>query len=105
MLPGESEVGNFILGFIIGLFSFLIYFSIRAMKSGPWDTSNLLNPVRAISFMAAHADVVPFLRNTKEPDDAPFKKKYPFWYAPHDEFKEIVTVVGEPDYEVGEKNP
>lgn len=91
----------FILGFIIGLFAFLIYFSIRAMRSGHWDSSNLLNPVRALSFMAAHADIIPYLRNTREPDSAPFKKKYPFWYAPHDEFKEVVNTAGEPDYEVG----
>lgn len=94
---------SFILGFILGLFSFLTYFSIRAMRSGTWDTSNLLNPIRAISFMAAHADVVPFLRNIKEPNGAPFKKKFPFWYAPHDEFKEVVTVVGNPDYEINTK--
>ncbi len=89
---------DFIYGFFTGLFAFLIYFTIRAMKSGHFDKSNLLNPVRAISFMAAHADVIPYLRNTREPDDAPFKKKYPFWYARYDEFKEIVTTVGEPDY-------
>ena len=95
---------SFLLGFILGLFSFLAYFSYRAMTSSTWDSSNLLNPIRAISFMAAHANVIPYLRNTVEPDSAPFKKKYPFWYAPHDEFKEVVTVTGEPDYEVGDED-
>ncbi len=68
------------------------------MKSGHFDKSNLLNPVRVISFMAAHADVIPYLKNTDVPDTAPLKKQFPFWYTRYDEFKEVVMTSGEPDY-------
>ncbi len=90
-------LGGFIFG--LGLLSFLIYFTIRCFKSGGFDKSNLHNPVRVISFLATHANIIPHLLNTLEPDDAPIRKRFVFWYVGYDENKEVVQTVGEPDFQ------
>jgi hypothetical protein len=81
---------SFILGFILGFFTFIAYLSFRALRSSSWDSSNLFNVLRVIAFLATHPRVFPYLRDTTVPDSGSFKNKYPFWYLPYDEFKKVV---------------
>jgi hypothetical protein len=81
---------TFLLGFTIGLFSFIGYVAFRALRYGSWDSSNLFNVLRAIAFFATHPEVFPYLMDTRQDDP---RKAYPFWYLPHDEFKEVVETV------------
>lgn len=94
---------TFILGFIFGLFTFIGYLAFRALRSGHWDDSNLLNVLRLISFVATHPEVFPYLVDSRKlSDDAAQwltgdRELWPFWYLPHDEFKEVVTTIPDKD--------
>jgi len=81
---------NFLFGLFVGLFIFIGYVAYRALRSGHWDNSNLLNVLRAISFLATHPEVFPYLIDPRETEP---KKHRPFWYLPHDEFKEVVETI------------
>jgi hypothetical protein len=91
----------FLIGLGIGLFLFIGYLSYRALRSGHWDTSNLLNVLRLISFVATHPEVFPYLVDSRLLSQPPFEverrgkntKMWPFWYLPHDEFKEVVKTI------------
>lgn len=86
---------SFLLGLFVGLFLFIGYVAYRALRSGHWDSSNLLNVLRAISYFATHPDVFPYLIDSRLIRFDNFmgktlKELRPFWYLPHDEFKDIV---------------
>ena len=92
---------EFLLGWLIGLVTFIGFVAFRALRSGHWDASNLLNVLRALSFYATHPEVFPYLVDRRmvvityaEPDE---KKWRPFWYLPHDEFKEVVKTIPDKD--------
>jgi len=89
----------FTLGFFLGLFVFIGYVAFRALRSASWDSSNLLNVLRALSFFATHPETFPYLidyrkLNALGPEwtyqGSNRKKVFVFWYLPHDEFKEVV---------------
>jgi len=88
-------MSSFFVGYGLGFFSFIALVAFRALRSGHWDASNLMNVLRVIAFIATHPEVFPYLMNTSLPKDAPFKERYPFWYLPFDEFKEIVNTIPE----------
>lgn len=84
------------LGFGIGLFSFIGFVAWRALRSGHWDSSNLMNVLRLIAFVATHPEVFPYLIDARTGE-------YPFWYLPHDEFKDVVKTVGVKSNEQAER--
>ncbi len=83
--------------FTLGLLSFIIFFSIRCIRSGEFDFSNWGNPLRVLTFIATHADIIPYLRNIQVKESASFKKKFPFWFTKYDEHKDILANVPKPD--------
>lgn len=84
---------GFLLGLVLGLLVFVVYFVMRALRSGGWDASNILNALRALSFLAAHPGVFPHLVDERVGIDGDPKRRRPFWYLPHDEFKGVVETV------------
>jgi len=77
---------SFILGFILGVFFFIAFVTYRALRSGHWDNSNIFNVLRLIGFVAVHPEDFPYMVDIRT-------GKKPFWYLPHDEFKEVVKTV------------
>ena len=93
------NIGDFCTGFFTGFFFFIGFVTFRALRSGHWDTSNIMNVLRLIAFVAVHPEVFPYLIDFRElnilgPDwkyaGSNWKKVFRFWYLKRDEFKDIV---------------
>ena len=96
---------GFLAGFLLGLVTFIGYVAWRALRSGHWDSSNLLNVLRALSFFATHPEVFPYLVHSQHcavkvqwdhvdfVDPENYNRFRPFWYLPLDEFKDVVSTV------------
>lgn len=78
---------TFILGFLLGLFSFLAYFIWRMLRSDGWDDSNVTNAVRLLIHVALHPE--DFGRMWYVDEDG-YADARPFWYVGHDELSEVV---------------
>lgn len=89
---------NFILGFLLGILTFVGYGAFRALRSDGWDNSNLLNWLRVLSHVFIHPEDLGecvilsgtqhlWLRNDASPDRKIFR---PFWYVSGDEFRNVV---------------
>lgn len=95
MQSAIAATGWFIAGVIVGLFLFIGYVALRALRSEGWDDSNLLNVLRLISHVAAHPGdfakmyyLTPMQRfNMFVRDEIP---RRPFHYLGKDEFESVV---------------
>lgn len=90
---------TFILGFLLGLFSFLAYFIWRMLRSDGWDSSNMTNAIRLLSHVALHPEDFGKLWYV---DEDGYAKGRPFWYVDKDELSEVVDSRPE-DIEDGEE--
>lgn len=77
-----EKVSAFLLGWLLGILTVILYGAYRATRSDGWDDSNVLNWLRLLSQVYIH------------PED--FGRMYyedgskPFWYISGDEFADNV---------------
>jgi len=77
---------------LLGIIVFIGFAAYRALKSGPWDTSNVANWFRVFIHLALHSEDFFYMYYVTDDCDGtvPRRARKVFWYLDKDETTDVV---------------